>query len=121
MAVAHSSKRFRSFFLGILFASVTWSISLYLYWRLNQATLSYKTTRRPISSESHQAYQLKNDIFLPYEKDEKKLQRSMSKYFGKGEYKNSETLKEHLKPEKIKPLVDMDEGNLYFFIYFNFK
>lgn len=111
MAVAYPPKRFRSFILGILFASVTWSVSLYLYWRLNQATSNYKTTKNPVSSETYsKQYQLKNDIFLPYESDEKKIQRSMSKYFGKGEFKNSETLKEHLKPVKIKPISDVDEG-----------
>lgn len=102
------SKKFRSFLFGILFASVTWSISLYLYWKLNETTVSYSSTRKPNNFASIPNRPLQNDILLPYENDEKKLQRSKSKYYS-NKYKNSETLINHLQPEKVKPIVDVDE------------
>uniref|UniRef100_A0A1B6JV54 Polypeptide N-acetylgalactosaminyltransferase n=2 Tax=Homalodisca TaxID=139475 RepID=A0A1B6JV54_9HEMI len=106
MVVASSSKRFRSFMFGILFASVTWSISLYLYWRLTHSTSDFSSTRKP--SSLHQDF-VHNDIVIPYENDEKKLKRSMSKYYPQNKYKNSEALINKLKPEIIKPRIEIDK------------
>lgn len=106
-----SSKRFRSFLFGILFASVTWSISLYLYWRLTQTADRHTATRQPsYPSIVRKAQILQNDILIPYEMDEKKIKRSKSKYFADSKFKNSDSLKNHLKPQHIKPLVDIDKG-----------
>uniref|UniRef100_A0A1B6L1B4 Uncharacterized protein n=1 Tax=Graphocephala atropunctata TaxID=36148 RepID=A0A1B6L1B4_9HEMI len=107
MVVASSSKRFKSFLFGILFASVTWSISLYLYWRLTHSTSDHSSTNKP--SSLNQGY-FHNDIILPYENDEKKLQRSRSKYYSENKYKNSEALMNQLKPEIIKPRTEIDKG-----------
>lgn len=110
--VLSSSKRFKSFLFGILFASVTWSISLYLYWKLTQSTDGHNATRRPsFQSSLKKAHIMENDILIPYEMDKNKIKRSKSKYFGDGKYKNSDALKNHLKPQNIKPLVDVNKGN----------
>lgn len=111
--VANSSlpKRFKPFVCGILFASVTWSISLYLYWWLTQTTGGFVSTRKPVAAELHQSRGISNDIVLPYENDENKLKRSKSKYFAPNKFKNSDSLINHLQPEPIKPAVDVDKGN----------
>lgn len=38
----------KSFLYGIFFASITWTISLYLYWQLNRNELSVGTTTSPL-------------------------------------------------------------------------
>lgn len=109
-----SSKRFRSFFFGIVFASFTWTVILYLYWTLNQTEDTRNTIRRPtLASMVQKSNFMLNDILIPYEMDEKKIKRSKSKYLAfDNKYKNSDSLKKHLKPERIQPLLDIDKGKL---------
>lgn len=39
----------KSFLYGIFFASITWAVSLYLYWQLNKNDFSLITTTSPLS------------------------------------------------------------------------
>uniref|UniRef100_A0A1B6DK05 Polypeptide N-acetylgalactosaminyltransferase n=1 Tax=Clastoptera arizonana TaxID=38151 RepID=A0A1B6DK05_9HEMI len=100
--MAGSSKRFKSFLFGILFASVTWAVSLYLYWTLTQDSNSYVTTRKPWRPSTRI---MSNDVLLPYEDDEKNRIRSKSKYFSP--YKNSEGLKKQLQAKLVKPITEV--------------
>lgn len=108
--MASSNKRFKSFLLGILFASVTWSISLYLYWKLTEVTKSQTSTKSPDVTSAKRFHQLKNDVYLPYEIDDKKIQRAKSKYFAQNKYKNSDNLINQLKPKLVEPIVNVDKG-----------
>lgn len=97
-------KRYSYFFLGILVASFTWAVSIYLYWSLN------KETHFPHTSNSAPAAHFKrkhtpNDIIIPYEDDDKKRQRAKSKYYDpKGVLKNKDIVRQKLKPVPIKPV-----------------
>lgn len=94
-----SSKRFKSFLFGIIFASATWAVSLYLYWKLTQDSNNYVTTKKPWLPTKI----ISNDVLLPYEDNDKNRERSKSKYYSPYKYKNSEALINQLQPKLVKP------------------
>lgn len=102
--------RFKSFLFGIIFASTTWAVSLYLYWRLTQDSSSSKYTPTQPSFMLSAKYSRKGDVNLPYEDDFKKYMRSKAKYFDPDKFENSDKLLKHLQPKLIKPVGYMDEG-----------
>lgn len=103
-----SSLRFKSFMFGIIFASTTWAVSLYLYWRLTQDSSKYTSTQSPFNLSSK--YSRKSYVNLPYEDDFKKFIRSKSKYFDPNKYENSDKLVKQLQSKLIKPVGHIDEG-----------
>lgn len=92
-------KRYYSFLLGIIAASITWSVVLYLYIRLGndiRKSLPSKVisaNRTVQDAKEKQGYRIENDIVLPYENSLKSLYYQKKKYF-----KNSEKLVKQLQP-----------------------
>lgn len=103
-----SSLRFKSFIFGIIFASTTWAVSLYLYWRLTLDSGKYTPTQSPFNLSAK--FSRKGYVNLPYEDDFKKFMRSKSKYFDPNKYENSDRLVKQLHPKLIKPVEHIDEG-----------
>lgn len=91
-------KRYYSFLLGIIAASVTWSVVLYLYVKLGndfhtnfiQKDVSSNFTLQ--NSKEKQAYKMSEDAAMPYDNDKS------SYYQRKKYYKNSEKLIKQLQP-----------------------
>ncbi|KAL0276844.1 UNVERIFIED_CONTAM: hypothetical protein PYX00_004322 [Menopon gallinae] len=91
-------KRYYSFLLGIIAASITWSVVLYLYIKLGNDL--HKSLPKVISAnhtiqnaKEKQVYKIENDIVLPYENSLKSLYYQKKKYF-----RNSEKLVKQLQP-----------------------
>lgn len=97
-------KRYSYFFLGILVASLTWAVSIYLYWSLNKEThYSHTSNNSPVVSHFKRKHS-PNDIILPYEDDDRKRQRAKSKYYDpKGVLKKSDIIRQKLNPIPFKP------------------
>lgn len=55
-----------SFLWGILFASATWSVALYLYWLLNMNGKSYFITYKLFGFKLTYEFQKSVDIFVLY-------------------------------------------------------
>ncbi|XP_039280428.1 polypeptide N-acetylgalactosaminyltransferase 11 [Nilaparvata lugens] len=109
-----STVRYNSFCWGIVFASITWMIILYMYWLLNtDSTHSFQQTTLPFTPSQPR---INNEILLPYEDNDAQRQRAKQKYFKnqnylpKTKYKNSKKLIQQLQPELIKPNIDLPNG-----------
>lgn len=97
-------KRYYSFLLGIIAASVTWSVVLYFYIRLGNDTSMYVSSQVNYSvhnTNENQVYNSQNNEIHPYED-------VLSFFYGKKKlYKNSENLIHHLRaviPDSSKDL-----------------
>ncbi|KAK7789740.1 hypothetical protein R5R35_010989 [Gryllus longicercus] len=113
--------RYNSFWFGIIFASATWTISLYLYTKLSKESYSSKwSTSQPfvavnIPNKDHSAL-LKHETFLdtnkvdgddilPFEGKGKSAYYNKRKYF-----KNSDGLIKHLQPVAPKSSKTLPDG-----------
>nr|XP_018898308.1 PREDICTED: polypeptide N-acetylgalactosaminyltransferase 35A-like [Bemisia tabaci] len=100
-------RRYRSFWWGMLIASLTWMTSIYLYWNLT-AEQSLQTISESAPTPLKLLKPLKhhnpldNEI-LPYEND-KTIAKNKKKYFQyENGYKNSDNLKKKLKVQYPTP------------------
>ncbi|XP_075212719.1 polypeptide N-acetylgalactosaminyltransferase 35A-like [Lycorma delicatula] len=105
-----SNVRYKSFLWGIVFSSLTWAVSLYLYWLLTQDDSIQNPTRRSFTpsklSKSFNKFDSVNEVVvLPYEDNDLQRMRAKSKY-----YKNSNSVINQLKPKLIKPNVPLPQG-----------
>lgn len=90
----------RSFLYGICFSSITWVVSLYLYWQLTSSSSNPQLSS--ISSEKMFDYRSRNEInnnVLPEEDDEGLNNYKKQKFKS---YVNSENLIKQLQPVAIK-------------------
>ncbi|XP_067005377.2 polypeptide N-acetylgalactosaminyltransferase 11 [Anabrus simplex] len=122
-----SITRYNSFIWGIIFASVTWTVSLYLYSRLSRESSPSKwgmlkgSTPAPVSGNHFRhpkqeplkapdlSYRdnnlLDNDIVLPYETEGKSAYYNKKKYF-----QNSDALIKQLQPVPVKSGKKLPDG-----------
>lgn len=92
-------KRYYSFLLGIIAASITWSVVLYFYVKLGndgRTSVLPSDVSSNISlqnSKEKKTYEIGEDVVLPYEDSLKSIYYQKKKYF-----KNSDKLVKHLQP-----------------------
>ncbi|XP_073989457.1 polypeptide N-acetylgalactosaminyltransferase 35A-like [Rhodnius prolixus] len=97
-------KRYTYFCIGIIVASVTWAVSLYLYWRLNSENGLHKPQSTFYPSFHRAAPNSLNDVIIPYEDDDKKRFRAKKKYFDPllNSISDNDIVRQKLKPVPVK-------------------
>lgn len=87
-------KRYHSFLLGTLVATITWCVVLYLYLKLgNDLPVIAPRSAEPEKDVGGNGYNAGKDVVVPYENSVQSLFYQKKKY-----YKNSEKLKKQLQP-----------------------
>lgn len=107
----------KSFLYGICFASLTWIVSLYLYFQLTSQEAYTKNTIQPWAERSHP---LMNGIMEESAKNYH-IDKSHEKRYKK--YNNKELIRK-LQPVFSKPSEDLDEGLLlyhYFLLAYSYR
>lgn len=119
------STRYISFISGIVIASLTWAISLYLYSKLSQNANTINPTmltpdRSKLSKQSTFDHGVYNDHELGL-RDNRVFHRDKETMVDKGTYnlkgrnfKNSEKLLQQLMPVPVKPTVTLGQGTFLF-------
>lgn len=108
-------KRYYYFLLGIIAASITWSVVLYLYLRLgNDSSTNVDTNVHSFNNSKQNTkkkltYNMKDDVVIPYENNIRSLFYQKKKY-----YKNSAKLIKDLQP--VIPGTSKDFGKIVFTI-----
>lgn len=102
-------RRYSCFLLGIIVASFTWAVSIYLYWSLNKE----KYVSHTLNSSIGYRRQMQNDIVIPYEDDEKKRWRAKSKYYDPNNLiKKDDIIRQKLNPVPIKAVNDNEMSDI---------
>lgn len=101
-------KRYHSFLLGTLVATITWCVVLYLYLKLGNDLPVIAPRGEPNKIVEKNGYNAVKDVIVPYENSVQSLFYQKKKY-----YKNSEKLKKQLQP--VLPPGDQGLGLLSFF------